>query len=464
MSADLGVIIGVAMLFIVGYLVLKGKYPPMVLFSSGVFMLFCAVLLKTGFVLPKAAHPSGNSYLDIVEFVRFMFSSKLAHLGLIVMVMVGFASYMTFIGANDAFVRIIIKPLGAFKSPYLMVFFAYLLAKCVSMVITSAVGLGVLCMALMGPALVALGVHRLAVGAVCASSGAVSLVLLGGSTAASAAATKLSILDYVFLYKIPAGLPTILAIALTHALWQRYLDKKEGYDYKAHIGESLDFDDEVSKPLKAAPLIYALLPFLPMILVVLFSKYAIKGIKLDITSLVLLSLIIGLVFEALRFRSFDRLCEGLKVFLSAMGRAMSGVVSLIIAAGVFAQGFKALGLLNAILDLASTAGLGGLGMSLLFVGITVLITIIAGSNGASFYPLVEMMPTIASKLGVPAVSLVLPMHQASTLARPLSPISGVMVAISGMLKCSVFDLIKRTSVPMIVGLVVHQVMVYVSVL
>ncbi|WP_462112434.1 hypothetical protein [Campylobacter concisus] len=49
------------------------------------------------------------------------------------------------------------------------------------MVITSAVGLGVLCLALLGPVLISLGLNKLTVGSICAMSGAVSLVLLGAS-------------------------------------------------------------------------------------------------------------------------------------------------------------------------------------------------------------------------------------------------------------------------------------------
>ena len=90
----------------------------------------------------------------------------------------------------------------------------------------------------------------------------------------------------------------------------------------------------------------------------------------------------------------------------------------------------------------------------------ILVTIIAGSNGASFYPLVEMVPKIARDMGVNPVTLVLPMHQASTIARPLSPVAGVVVAIAGMLQMNPFELIKRASVPCIVGLIVHHVSVF----
>ena len=390
-----------------------------------------------------------------------MFSNRLAGLGFLIMTMVGFASYMTHIGANDAFVNIAIKPLSIIKNPYVLVFVAFLLGKAVSMVITSAVGLGVLCLALMGPALAALGLNKKAIGAVFVTSGAASMVLLGGSTAASAKACELSILDYVFLFKIPAALPTVLAMGLAHVFWQRYLDRKEGWVCEEHKGETLVFEEDVKRPSTAAPKIYALLPFLPMVLVVVFSQYCISSIKLDITALMLLCVVIGMCFEVVRWRgNFDKLAAGLKVFLQAMGKSLAGVVSLVIAAGVFAEGFKALGMLDAIVGLANDVGAGALGMSVLFVVITTLVTIIAGSNGASFYPLVEMVPKIAKDMGVNPVTLVLPMHQASTIARPLSPVAGVVVAIAAMLKMNPLELVKRASVPCVIGLLVHHVSVF----
>lgn len=457
----LGILIGCATIFVVGWAILKGRYPQLVLFASGVFMLLCAVIFDTGTFLPKKALSTGNDYLNIVEFIRYMFSNRMADLGLLIMSMVGFASYMTHIGANDAFVNIAIKPLSIIKSPYALVFVAFMLAKAVSMVITSAVGLGVLCLALMGPALVALGMNKKTVGAVFVTSGAASMVLLGGTTAASAKACELSILDYVFLFKIPAALPTVLCMGLAHVFWQRYLDRKEGWKCEEHRGETLVFEEDVKSPSTATPKIYALLPFLPMILVVLFSEYGIKSIKLHIITLMFLCVIIGMLCETIRWRgNFDKLAAGLKVFLQAMGKSLTGVVSLVIAAGVFAEGFKALGMIDAIVGLATQFGWGAIGMSILFVAITTIVTIIAGSNGASFYPLVEMVPKIAKDMGVNPVALVLPMHQASTIVRPLSPVSGVVVALSAMLKMNPLELVKRSSVPCLIGLVTHHLFVF----
>ena len=456
-----GVIVGTITLFIVGWAIVKGKYAPLVLFLSGIFMLACSVALGTGHFMPKQAVATGNEYLNIIEYIRYMFSNRLANLGLIIMFMVGFATYMTHIGANSAFVSIATKRLTNIKNPYFMIFIAFAIAKLVSMVITSAVGLGVLCLALLGPVLISLGLNKLTVGSICCMSGAASMVLIGASTAAAAKACELSLLDYVFTYKIPAALPTTIVMGVALVFWNRYLDKKEGWVCSEHVGETIEFDEKTQAPQASAPKIYAVLPFLPMILVVVFSQYCIKSIKLDISAIIILSVVIAMLCEAIRHKfSFETIAEGLKIFFQAMGRSVSGVVALIIAAGVFAEGFKALGMLDSIVSLANSLGFGGFGMSVLFVVITTLVTIISGSNGASFYPLVEMVPHIASKLNVSSVMLVLPMHQASTIARPLSPVAGVVVAIAGMLKCSPLSLVKRCSVPAILGLISHHIFVF----
>ena len=46
------------------------------------------------------------------------------------------------------------------------------------------------------------------------------------------------------------------------------------------------------------------------------------------------------------------------------------------------------------------------------------------------------------------------MLQASNLGRTISPVSGVVVAVAGMANISPFEVVKRTSVPVIVGLIV----------
>ncbi|SUC19307.1 C4-dicarboxylate transporter DcuC [Proteus mirabilis] len=93
-------------------------------------------------------------------------------------------------------------------------------------------------------------------------------------------------------------------------------------------------------------------------------------------------------------------------------------------------------------------------MMIALVLITMLAAMTTGSGNAPFYAFVELIPRLASNMGVNPAYLTIPMLQASNLGRTLSPVSGVVVAVSGMAKISPFEVMKRVSVPVLVGLVI----------
>ena len=92
------------------------------------------------------------------------------------------------------------------------------------------------------------------------------------------------------------------------------------------------------KPTEVAPTIYALLPVLPLILLLTFSGvFTILPIKLTIetTTAMLLSLFAGLMFELIRTKNLKAVFASFKVFLDGMGDIFKSVVTLIIVAEIF---------------------------------------------------------------------------------------------------------------------------------
>ena len=85
--------------------------------------------------------------------------------------------------------------------------------------------------------------------------------------------------------------------------------------------------------------------------------------------------------------------------------------------------------------------------------ITILATMATGSGNAAFYAFAELIPKLAIQMGANPAYLTVPMLQASNLGRGLSPVSGVVVAVSGMARISPFEIVKRMSVPMAVGFI-----------
>ena len=72
----------------------------------------------------------------------------------------------------------------------------------------------------------------------------------------------------------------------------------------------------------------------------------------------------------------------------------------------------------------------------------------------------ELVPGIAQKLQVNPAPMILPMQETSSLARTFSPITAVIIAVSGLARISPFDLIRRTVVPMAGGIVTIVILTY----
>jgi len=72
-----------------------------------------------------------------------------------------------------------------------------------------------------------------------------------------------------------------------------------------------------------------------------------------------------------------------------------------------------------------------------------------------------MIPGIAGRMNANLVSLILPAQLAGGLFRSMSPVAGVIIAVAGAAKVTPFDIVKRTSVPMIGGVIATVLASYV---
>ena len=116
-------------------------------------------------------------------------------------------------------------------------------------------------------------------------------------------------------------------------------------------------------------------------------------------------------------------------------------------------------LVQAFTDLVK-GRLGGLGLFfMLFVmmGIMVVATIVTGSGNSAFFAFSPLLPEAATSVGYNTMALVVPVQLAASLARPMSPISGVTIAVSGIAGLTPIELIRRTMPVMIIGMIVNIV-------
>ena len=435
-------IIGLIAIVLVAYYIVKGYSATGVLMFGGLVLLFISVLMGHS-ILPEGVKSTGSTYFDILEYVKYLLGNRGGGLGLMIMVLCGFSVYMTHLGANDVVVKLVSKPLKNIRSPYILMVFAYFLACLMSFAVSSATGLGVLLMATLFPVMVNVGISRGAAAAICASPISIILSPTSGDVVLSAEISKIPLGEFAFGTALPVSIFAILGIAVAHFFWQRYLDKKEGVQV-----ERLNADEIKT----TAPNYYAILPLLPIIGVLIFDgKWGLPN--LHIVTVMVLCFIITAVVDFLRSFNAKQTFDNLVVAYRGMAGAFAGVVMLLVAAGVFAQSLSTIGFITNLIDSAQSFGGSAFFMMLVLAVITILATMATGSGNAAFYAFAELIPKLATQMGVNPAFLTIPMLQASNLGRGLSPVSGVVVAVSGMGKISPFEIVKRMSVPMLVGFI-----------
>ena len=446
----LGAILSLVVIVVAGRLLLKKYNPHAVLLVSGLLMLIIAQALN--YNLPLLKDPTGFSGFDLFRYIKESFSKTNAGVGLMIMAIGGFVAYIDKIGASDVLVHVASKPLTFLKSkPYVAASLVIPIGQLLFVAIPSAAGLGLLLMASMFPILINLGVSRLSAVSVITATTAFGI---GPASAITASATSIAGIDTIVFFlndQIPVVWPLSIVMMITYYFVNRYFDKKDGFVKEVEAPKG--------KELKA-PLIYALIPILPIVLLIVFSKifsFFSVPISIDTTTAMFISLFIALVFELVRTRDIKAVLASLQTFWNGMGNIFKTVVTLIITADIFAKGLISLGFIDGLLVLAQNIGLGGVGVGIVMTIMIFLASMLMGSGNASFFAFGPLVPKIANKLGVESTSIILPMQLSASMGRTVSPIAGVIIATAEIANVSTLAIVKRNIIPLVIALLVMLV-------
>jgi len=441
----------------IGYLIYKRYKPHAVLAIGGFILMYLAVILGYGTILDVKAS-TGSLLFDTFEFLRKTLSSRAAALGLNIMCVGAFARYMDKIGASRALVRLTIKPRLKLKSPYIVLASSWILGMCIGLCINSASGLAMLLMVTVYPILIGLGVSKVAATAAVASTLCFDWSPSDTGTILSAETSGLNPVVYWTDYQVPIVLVAFIVVGILHYLTQKYMDKKDGHVVKPM--EVTDAPTDKTVEADTAPLYYAILPVIPLSLILAFSPLWIKSVKVNIINAMFIGLAIGMACEFIRKRDFKAVCADVQVFFDGMGMQMANVVTLIVAGEVFAKGLTSMGVIKTLITGSQNAGFSPMLMMLVMVAIIAVSSIVMGSGNAPFFAFAALTPAVAQASGIAPVLFLLPMHFAASIARTCSPITAVIVVAAGMANISPFDLVKRTAIPMAGAMLVNVAMTF----
>ena len=435
---------------IVANLVIKKYNSVFVFMMSGILVLLGYAILTGTSVLGE--NTTGNVIVDVFTFTANAFKSNASGVGLTLMMVTGYAVYMSHIGASTKLAYIVTKPISKVKNSYVVLSVLFVIGTLLKLVITSHSGLGILLMAIAFPILTSLGISKL--------SSATVMIMCGfvdwgpNDSSAIFAAEKvvgMPMMDYFLTYQAKTAITLIIICAIFLPIYLSYMDRKANKDSEvAIIKEEIEDVD--------CPSIYAVLPIIPLALVTIFAF--IPSIKVDVVTANLIGLCFVFALELIRHKDRKSVTNDFSVVLKAMGNSFASVVSILIGAAVFAEAIKLLGgiaiISNALANIKSATIITVALMSL----ITFFAGMLLGSGNASWYAFGPLVPDVTANMGVPIAKIALPMQLSSGIGRCMSPVSGVVIAIAGMAELEIVDIVKRCSVPAVFMFICNIIVSY----
>jgi DcuC family C4-dicarboxylate transporter len=235
-----------------------------------------------------------------------------------------------------------------------------------------------------------------------------------------------------------------------------YFFVNKHYDKKLPKVEPVKVDDTTASAKSKAPSFYAIIPVLPLLLLLSFSgvfQIFPIALKIETTTAMFFSFFVGMLFELIRTRDVKAVFAGFKVFFDGMGDMFKSVVSLIVAAEIFAAGLIALGFIDSLISISQGLGIGAMGIGIIMTIMIFLAAMLMGSGNAAFFAFGPLIPNVALKFGVPSTSILLPMNLSASMGRALSPIAGILIATADVAKVPVMEIVKRNVIPVLSVLV-----------
>ena len=430
---------------VTGILLMKRYQPQPILIGMGILMMYIAYEGSWINAILDESQSTGVLVFDAMDIVRITTSENVVSLGLMIMTCAGYAKYMEHIGAGTRLAHTFIKPLYRLNRPYIVLALMFLLNMGLSICVPNPLSLALLMMVTIYPVLLRLGVSPIGAAAVIATGHLMDVGPGAVSTLLIAKTVNIPVPNYFVGYQLRLYFLVAVVTAVAHFLWQRYRDRLDG---PMEVG-----DCESIPEAPIGPKLYMIFPLLPLCFILGFSQYGLPGVKMNVTLAMMLAFGIALLAELVRHRNLRIVLKSTTVFFEGMGNQFSYAVTLIIGGQVFAQGLVSLGLIDSLVSVLQTLSLNSVGLTSVMGGGMLGLSMVTGSNVAPLFTLVPLVPDIVSNLGLDPITTMLGMQNGASLGLFLSPISPVMVGVAGVAHIKSVDLLKRTSVPVIVALI-----------
>lgn len=444
------VICSLVLLLILVVAIIKKFHPVVTLWALGTLTLIIYALVTKGSIVETS---SGNAFLDAFEYFKESSASQFAGSGLIIMSVMGYVGYMNYLKAGDLFAVYVAKPLQKIKIKYLAVGLVVFLDWIFVMILPSGIATIALLFGTIYPVLIYLGISQM--------TAATAIVIGVGVFATPSNFFPIALIDY---FKFDEGiavlftkylLPVVIIMEVVYcaffAFWSKRCDKKAA----ANADQAPEIPDAKSFGI---PWFYAILPVIPFVAIIGFSKLVFSSISISVVAANILSFTIAFIVRLLTAGKpvKETFNEGFEFFKS-IGDSVSGVIMIIIAGTFFAGALQATGGLNIICDFLLNHISLPIPIFLIFAAL--LSAFMYFATGTCFLALYSVCPLVCTAVAAGASPFIIPAFIILTipgnlLGAAISPISAANMFAASFLDVPVTELIKRMAPPAAVAFIV----------
>ena len=392
------------------------------------------VLLTAGFLMAVIA-------LDPMAAFK-QFDKSMTNGGLIISICsaMGFTAVVSITRCDLHLVALLTKPLK--KMGVLLLPLSMIITGIVAVAIPSTAG----CCAAVGPTLIPL-LRRSGFSPAMAAAaivGSITPAVFNPGSAHNVFIAKLADTDVMSFigkfstYSLASAISVIVVMTVLCFVYRDYGDKHR-VDAAAPAATEKKLPE---LPAKANP-VYAVAPMIPVAILVCASIWA-PQMKLSVAT----AMLIGTIYALAVTRTNP--AEAVKRFFDGMGRGYANILGIIIAAGVFAAGLRAAGVIDLLIGTMTQAS------EIAKIGAAAgpfLMGLVTGSGDAATFAFNEAVTPHAAKFGLAADFLGYLAMLSGHFGRLSSPLAGGLILVAGIAGVSPIDIVKRTAPAMIITLI-----------
>ncbi len=445
------ILLTIAMLALMVFLLSKKVSPAMCMLGIAMITLLIYTAVSGQSILGDAS--IGNKYLDVFELIYTTASNSFKKNVLIVMAVMGYVSYMNYMKASEMFAVVVSKPIMMLKSPYIALIFGAFFTAILKIVIPSSVGAMALTLGTVYPIMRKCGNSVPA----CAATIIIGAAFVWGPADAnslmtfSAAGVDVNLTENFTKYQIPMFAAFFIPAIIIHFFTNKIFDKKE-----IASGKMVYQEDKTAQSAEelGVPKWFAILPILPLVIAIVFSKLVLKNINLSLVAAAFISLFIALICQMLAMkRGFVEEVNNTSHFFQGTGDYAGKSGWIIVAGSIYGTAVTAVGGVTILVNLLSSGGAGPLAffIPLMLIAFVMGALVMQAAPQTTFGPLIaEYVATLQGANVVPLLQL---LTESASIGAQFYPASSGILLLSSTSEVPVLQIYKRAFIPVFLGVV-----------